>query len=180
MLKEKLFKLLFPDKVAEINNLIDLEKKHKDQLTSAFNTVQEVRDELIRYSHREESEITENDLFKYCLETLGVPMIDFSNVDNDGKPPHYLASLTDSERKDFIAHLETIYSDPKFQTVVSYIINLIGNYSIQKAEDDKMRNGKLGIIGIRTFMGEFINAHTEYNDQKKPVEGFDPLAVMPE
>lgn len=188
MLKEKLFKLLFPAKYSyiknqeyELENLKELESKHKEQLSRAHELVKEIGHELGEYrKSTKEFGVTESEFMEYCLKTLGVPVLDFSNVDDDGKPPHYLANLTDAERKDWIAHLETIYADPKFQSVVSYVINLIGNYSLQKAEDEKMRNGKLGIIGIRTLMTEFINAHTEFSEQKKPREGFDPLAVMSE
>lgn len=123
---------------------------------------------------------SEAEIMQYCLKTLGVPLINFADVDSEGKPPSYLDGLKPEQRKDFIAHMEAMYADEKFQAVVAYVINLLGNHSIQVAEDDKMRNGKIGIIGIRTLMGEFISAHQEYVDSKKSVEGFDPLATMPE
>lgn len=181
MLKEKLFKFLFPKKAAEIEDLFSRE-------IEALHLSNEYRDRFLRLSKeldhlkRKESttKLTEDQFMQYCLDTLNVPWLNFANVDDAGRPPHYLAGLTPEARKDFVAHMESMYADEKFQTVVSYVINLIGNHSIQKAEDDKMKNGKIGIVGIRTLMSEFINAHKEYVDSRKSGDDFDKLAIMPE
>ncbi len=168
-MKEKLFKLLFPEK----EKLLRVKENAIENYLDEINCLNDEIDKLEVYSP------TVADLMKFCTESLGIPFIDFANIDEDGKPPHYLSGLTDAARKDFIARMESIYTDDKFQIVVSYVINLLGNHAIQKADDDKMRNGKIGIIGIRTLIGEFLQAHREYADSRKPVEGFDPLEVMP-
>lgn len=107
--------------------------------------------------------------------------MDFSNVNDEGKPPHYLAGLSDKERKNFIANMESIYSSEQFKTVINYVINLIANYSFQKEPDEsKIRNGRYAVIGIRTLMSEFERVHSEFLDSKKKVDDFDPLSIMPD
>lgn len=137
----------------------------------------ELRGEVFKLENKK---VTQEQVMQWCLDTLGVRFIDFSNVNADGQPPHYLDDLSPEARKEWIAGLNSIYTDPKFQKVVAYTINLIGNHAIQKAEDDNMKNGKIGIIGIRTLMTEFMQSHDEFVDSKKPDEEFDPLATMPE
>lgn len=178
MLKEKLFKLLFPSKAIVMDDMDRIIKKNIDQIWDLRQEVESLQS--LRLEATEPAEPTQSQFMDYCLKTLGLPYIDFANVDENGRPPHYLSGLTDAQRKDFIGHMESIYADEKFHKIVSYVINLIGNHAIQKAPEEQMRNGKIGIIGIRTLMAEFINAHQEFTDSKKPVEGFDPLAIMPE
>lgn len=170
-------------KVEELENVISKLQKRSDTLSFIEKNVLGLEDgeDVVRYIKQIlEWTPTEEAYFEHCIETLGIPFIKFSEVDNEGKPPHYLADLNDVARKDFIAHMESIYNDEKVKTVLSYVINLIGNHSMQKADDDKMRNGKIAIIGIRTLWSEYIQAHQEYVDSKKPVEGFDKLAILPE
>lgn len=174
-----LFKLLFPRKFKQLEILKVISHADQESAVSLREENGKLRRELITEKKKNE-EITLEEVVQYCMNTLGIPWIQFSEVDEDGKPPHYLEGLSESERKDFIAKLESIYTDDQFQTVISYVINLIGNFAIQKADDDQMKNGKIGIIGIRTLLSEFIEAHQEYVDSKKPVEGFDPLATLPE
>lgn len=175
MLKDKLFKFLFPKKYERLE-YVTLQRS--DLSAEVMKLSSEVN--KLRLRVRVDDSISESEFMQYCLQTLNIPWLNFANVDDDGKPPHYLAGLTTEARKDFVAHMESMYADEKFQTVVSYVINLIGNHSIQKAEDDKMRNGKIGIVGIRTLMSEFINAHKEYVDSRKSGDDFDKLAILPE
>lgn len=166
VMKNRLHKFLFPNKVKEIEVL-------KKNLASEI--AKEHVEKLITRAPTEES------LVQYCLKNLGIPVITaFSEVDSEGDIPHYLAEMNSDERKNFIAHLETIYTDDKFQTIVSYVINLIANYAIQKADKDKMHNGRMAIIGVNTFIHEFKKAHDEYVDSRKQEDTFDPLAVLPE
>lgn len=161
-MKEKLFKLLFPKKYVEMKDLKritdeNIERRMKEAIKSKF-TVEDL-----------------------VCQSLGLPTgIDFSNVDNEGMPPHYFKGLSDEQRKLWIGDLETIYANDKFQTVVKYVINMIGNHGIQKAPDDKMRNSKIAIIGIRTLLTELKTAHEEFSATTPGEGGFDPLATMPE
>jgi len=109
-----------------------------------------------------------------------LPM-DFSNVNDEGKPPHYLAGLTDKARKNFISNMESIYSSEQFKTVINYVINVIANHSFQKEPDEsKMRNGRYGVVAIRMLMAEFERVHSEFLDSRKKVDDFDPLSIMPD
>ncbi len=174
-MKEFLFTLLFPKKNRYLNQAKIDHDYYEDELRKRNELIRELRDKL---DEVKKPVGTMEDLMR---ASIGLPMIDFANVDNDeGKPPHYLEGLTDDQRKNFIASMETIYVDEKFQKVVSYVINLLGNHSIQKADEDKMRNGRLGIIGIRTLTAEFLKAHNEHVSAKKKDEGFDPLGILPE
>ncbi len=150
MIKEKLFKLLFPRKFNYINIL---EKK---------NDFLEVINE-------------------HKPQTRPLIDLDFSNVDDSAKPPHFLKEMTEDARKNFIADMETIFTDERFQIVVSYVINMLANHSFQvEPDENKMRNGRYAVIGIRTLMKELENMHNEFQDLKKKPDDFDPLETIPE
>lgn len=177
MYKKRLFKRLFKKDFEVMEQQQATIKALVERVSSLEKLLEKKETELIKEYNRP---ISQEDVVKWCVKTLGMTFIDFANIDEDGKPPHYLDKLTPEERKNWVAHLETLYQDEKLQAVIAYVINLIGNHAIQKADDEHMRNGKIAIIGIRTFMGEIMQAHQEYLDIRKPTEEFDPLAVMPE
>lgn len=174
-----LFKVLFPQKKSEYEAHKILCRKNIEDIITLENKVEELGKQE---EWREKMFFkTPHDAFtRYCLEPLGIKSLSFADVDDDGYPPHYLAGLSEQERKHYVADLESIYTNEKFQKVVSYVINVIGNHAIQKAEEGQMRNGRIGIIGIRTLMGEFLQAHQEYVDSRKPEEKFDPLETLPQ
>lgn len=152
-MKEKLFKLLFPSKYEEIEFLIEDNEYLMDSI-----------------------EILKEEEPRGFLEPL-----DFFNVDGNAKPPHFLKDLNEDARKQFIATMEGMYSDEKFQKVISYVINVLGNHSFQVEPDEtKMRNGRFAVLGIRTLMKEFEKMHSEYVGSKKKVEEFDHLEILPE
>jgi len=122
---------------------------------------------------------TIDDFIEFSLTELGMPIIDYENVDNNGKPPHYLQGLTVEQRKYKIADLASIYNNGNFQEVIRYIINLLGNHSMQKASKDTMVNGRVGIIVMRTMMKEFKNAFNELSMNKKEGD-FNKFGIMPE
>lgn len=155
MLKEKIFKTLFPEKAQQITDL-----------QSVGSRIEELeRVERERPSMREE---------------LGLPFLDFSSADVDtSKPPHYLDGLDDASRKSYISHMETIYADKKFHEVINYVINLVANHSMFVSPEEKMRNGRMAIIGVRHVVEEFENAHKEFLESKNKDEDFDPLEITP-
>lgn len=106
--------------------------------------------------------------------------IDFANVDEFAKPPHFLANLTPEHRKNAIIRLETIYQDDWFIAAKNYVINVLGNYSFQvEPDENKMRNGRYAAIGVKTLMKEFEDAHSEFLASKKVEDEFDPLDILP-
>lgn len=150
MLKEKLFRLLFPGKAKTIDTLLE-------------------------------------DLLEYDMEVLKEKptgqfafQFDFTEVDEFGKPPHYLDGLTDEGRKHYLGNMESIYSDDRFHDVIKYCINLYGNKGMQVMPEEHMRDCRYAILGIKSVLEEFENAHTEFMNSKKQEEEFDPLAPLPE
>ena len=143
MLKEKIFKFLFPEKKELIEYLTDT---------------------------LEEKIMNVDNLFEF----------DFSEVDDFGKPRHYLDGLSETERGNYIAELESIYNNKRFKEVINYCINLIGNKTIQVVEEKDMFKGRYMILGTKKVLEEFENAHAEFINNKKGDESFDDLATLPE
>ncbi len=159
-MKEKLFKFLFPDKYNRL-------KSFEDTIYSDY-PIYKLQEEVKR-------------LNKMINEKNIVEPINFAEVDDTAKPKHFLADLTPEKRKNAIARLETIYQDDWFIKAKNYAINVLGNYSFQVEPDvNKMQQGRFAVIGIKTLMKEFENAHTEFIDSRKKDEEFDPLALLPE
>lgn len=177
MVKEKLFKFLFPKFYKQY-----IDRKDRIDILGEMVQTETRRNEGLQLRvRRSDEKPTFDKMFAAILMELGLPNgLDFADVDEDGKPPHYMHGLSDEGRKNYIARLESIYSDTHFNDVLKYVINVIGNHSIQKAPEDKMKNGKIGIIGIRTLLSEFAKAHDEYLQSRKDDVTFDPLATMPE
>lgn len=139
-------------------------KKYKNTIKELEHTIKELKSRSP----------TEQELMAY----FGIPIIDFYDVDDEAKPPHYLADLSDEARKNFIADMESMYVNEKFQNVVAYIINVLGNHSFQKASEENMKNGRYAAIGVRTLMAEFIKAHNEFTESKKIPDEFDEHEVI--
>lgn len=100
-------------------------------------------------------------------ESLGM-VVDFSEADKKTcLPPHYLDTLTTEERKNFVADMETIYTNDKFQSVVKYMINLFAFNITFKADKEQMKNNQMAVIGFRTLLREFDKMHSEFLEQKK-------------
>ncbi len=127
---------------------------------------------------------TPEEMENLMRRSLGLPYINFHDIEPDGKgndnPPHYLKGLDDQARKAYVAELAQIYKNDKFQAVVNYHINVLGNFSLQKAKDEDMRSGRIGIIALRGFRKEFEDANAEYQDTLKPEEEFDTHGILPE
>ena len=159
-MKEKLFKILFPGKF-EL-----LEAYEKD-----FN---------VRVAELEKKAKERPSMADLMRDSIGLPMIDFSNVNEYGRPPSYMSGLGEVERKNYIASLVAIYRDPKFQAVYNYVNNVLGNHTVQVFDDDKMKTGRYAIIGVKAFMKEFEKAISEHTTGVKSDEEWDPLAPIPE
>lgn len=116
--------------------------------------------------------------------SLGLPYIRFDNIEKDSKgndnPPHYLSGMNPDQRLSYLSEMSQIFKKPEFKEVLNYHINVLGNHSIQKAKDEDMRNGRIGIIAIRGFRKEFEDANAEYMDSLKDPEEFDKHATLPE
>ncbi len=172
-----LHKLLFPKKEKQMVDLLTAIAQMELNLPRELKERDKKIDEL-RYNN------TPNAMENIMRASLGLPYIRFDNVEDDGKgsdrPPHYLKGLSPEARQGFVAKLAQIYRTPEFQAVANYHINDLGNHAIQIANDENMRNGRIGIIAFRKFRQEFEQADKEYVDSMKDEEKFDKHAILPE
>lgn len=114
-------------------------------------------------------------------ESLGFS-VDYASADKDTcLPPHYLNLLSEEERENFIIDMETIHSNERFQQVVRYFINWFAMNAMYKADEEQRNNGRIAMLGFRSFLKEFDKMHTEFLSYKKSEDNdFDPLATLPE
>src|SRR5688572_14681345 len=115
---------------------------------------------------------TEADLMR---DIVGLPMIDYANVDAEGYPPHYLDGLSAEERKHIVADLAIIYDNPRFKNVITYLTNLFGNHAIRNKHKDEQNLGLYSMNGIKMVLEELRKAHLEHSERNQPEEKFDPL-----
>ncbi len=179
-----LHKLLFPEKERELKKLqIDSDTDRKDYI-AVHEVLMENRIEntALKSKIKELEENTPDKLENLMRASLGLPYIDFENIERDTEgndnPPHYLKGLDDDERKAYISQLAQIWKNDKFQAVLRYNINVLGNYTIQKAPDESMKNGRIGIIAIRGFRKDFEDAYAEYMESAKEPEDFNKFSVL--
>ena len=66
-----------------------------------------------------------------------------------------------------MAELARIGRDEYFNKMIDYTINVLGNYAIQKASDENMKNGRVGIIAIKMFRSFFSEVVAEDMENKK-------------
>lgn len=162
-MKEKLFQFLFPKQAA-------LMKKIHDSLADMMTLNDELKEEVTKRS----------DIGYLIDKILGGTVIDFANANSAGKPPHYLEGLSTEERKVWIANLTLLHQNKYLEAVVSYLVNLFGNNSLRKADPEAIKNGQIAIVAMDVLNQALVAAESEFIEQKKAVESFDPLAPLPE
>lgn len=113
-------------------------------------------------------------------DILGLPMLDFANVDKEGYPVHYLEGMSNEERKHYVAEMAIIYQNPKFITVTNYLINLFGNHAVRKPHPEEKNLGVYSMNGIKMMQNEFHKAFLEHSERNTPQDKFDPLATLPD
>lgn len=153
---------------------------NKNKLQDELDEAKIELDFYKKYTQGLEEKLNSKEHFEDLMrDSIGLPMIHFANVDETGKPPHFLEGLNEDQRKNFVADIAIMYKDEKFQQIFDYVINLLGNHAIQKADVNEMKNGQMAIVGIRTLRNEFNKLYNEYEASRKPPEEFDPLEVLP-
>jgi hypothetical protein len=143
--------------------------------------MQKLREKIFKLFFKKEKAELEFyiDYIKQIKAEWKLPDINYADTDDDGNPPHFLDNLSDTDRKNYIASLSSLYVDPKFKVVVDYTINKIANKSMHVVDEDNMRNGRYAIIGIRTLMNELKSLHHEFlNTSKRDKEDFDPFEIL--
>lgn len=177
-----LHKLLFP-KEEEKLRLKDTQCQFLER--SSKSLAERLQDVLVENKHLKREQKSPDKLENLMRMSLGLPYISFHDIETDAggndNPPHYLKGLDPEARKGFIAELASIYRSERFKAVMNYHINVLGNHSMQKAQDSDMRNGRIGIVALRGFRQEFEKANSEYQDTLDPdKEKFDPQEILPE
>lgn len=177
-MKDILHSILFPNKHIEIQNFRNVVIPG---LNSKINLLEEIVDSIKSEEYAKNTASMEDVVRK----SLGLPSINFVDLEDDGRgndrPPHFLKGLDSQSRQTFISELSQIYKNDKFKTVMEYHINDLGNYSLQVATDENMKNGRIGIIAFRKFRKHFEDAHAEYLESiENDNENFDRHSIMPE
>lgn len=162
-LKDKLFEKLYPEKQLEITNL--------NQVNSML--VQSMQ--AMETATKKEPTMAET-----LNKIIGMDILPMDNADAKGRPPLPYQDLEADGRKNYVAHLESIYQDDRFQEMYKYAINVFGNHALLSDKEDAINNGRIGIVVMKTFMTFFENAHSEFLDQKKSEEEFDEFETLPE
>lgn len=167
-MKEKLFKWLFPKEYEKRDKtIISLEEIIKQD-------GREITKLRIQVEQLKRSQPKMADLMR---DSLGLPTLDFSNVDKEGYPPHYLKGMTEKQRKSFIGELSAIHAKPEFQTVLNYWINMFGNHAIRNADKDP-QPGRYGINGVAMIRKSFEEANKEFVDSMQPEDEEDLLGNL--
>lgn len=112
-------------------------------------------------------------------ESLGI-LVDFSSVDDNGLPPHYLKGLNEDEHRNFIIDAERVYENKSYQAVARYMVNLFGTAAIYKEDKDQMKYGQVAVVAFNNLRKQFEDMHKEFLLLNQKKEEFDPLAVLPE
>lgn len=136
--------------------LIEKQKSHIDTLAHKIQML----NEKIRNARSPDAE-------EQFHKGLGMPFIDFDNVDEEGYPNHFLHGLSEAERRSAISRLNEFYTDPWFSKLTAYLKNLYGNYAVRKATTDNVKLGRFAIVGIRKLEQELENAHVEFSERRK-------------
>ncbi len=156
---------------------------NKNKIGELENKIGELEYEVKIYKKENERLKSKNESITFedmMRASIGLPMINFSNVDKKGLPPHFLEGLNEDQRKNFMLDVAGMYSNDRFQTIFDYAINLVGNHAIHKEDIEQIKMGQLAILGIRTVKNEFEKLFNEYESSKKLPEQFDPLDILPE
>lgn len=156
-IKDKLHRLLFPLKEAEIVSITELKVHLKDlekNLRDSKNTPSPSLSDLMR-------------------ETLGLVRLDFTNVDK-GITPHFLSSASKDKRTQYVNELHQIFQYEVWELMCKNHIDTQGNFSFRTADGElQMLAGRMSVNGIELIRQEVKRGHEEYLERSKPPEEFD-------
>lgn len=138
------------------------------------NRIKQLERELVAL--KKEPTPTMADLMR---DILGLPMVDFANVDSEGYPKHPADGMSKDERLAFMGELNRVYTNDAFKLLMEYWINMFGNHSVRNADKDA-QPARFSINGIAMLRKELETAHHEVVEASKEDEKFDTLAPLPE
>lgn len=149
----------------------------KDQGDIIFGLRVSVNEKISEIVHIKSRDPTES-----FMNLLGLPALDFSNIDKEGNPPDYLEGLSVEARKNYVADLEVVYAHEKFNRVMDYVVNVLGNHIVHKdtgePPQDRTKNGQMAIVGVKMIKRQLEKAHNEFMESKKVEEEFDEQEIL--
>ena len=171
--ENKLFKFLFPEKFRLLEN--------SEVLLQRADTLRKVREAIKTpqgadvIKHSEEiyrlSQLQKPSLADLMRDSLGLPMIDFVNVDESGLPKHPFKNLSDIERRSYVFSLDQVYTNRNYHEVMDYCINLLGNKAVLAQSEEARHTAGLGIVALKMFREIFKDAHDMAEEFKKNKDG---------
>lgn len=104
-------------------------------------------------------------------DSVGLPMIDF-NVGETGEPKHFLADLTEEQRKERITQLFYVFRNQTFKDCIDYWVNKFGNHALRRVSTDNLDTNLaiFSINGIAMIRKELEKAAVEYEAFTSPEE----------
>ena len=171
-MKDKLFKMLFPNKYADLAYFAG----ESDLMQNVIDAKESLIEKL-----EKQIEVLENqpepDMADLMRDIIDLPMVDFANVDSEGYPLHYLEGITDAQRKEKLEKLSNFHQSGTLQEVFDFWINQFGNHSVRKSSNENVYAGRFSINGVAMIRKDLARAHAEYNELLHPDVDFDEFEV---
>ena len=137
-------------------------------------TVQQEANEKLKKEIEELKKKPEVSLADLMRDNLGLAVLDFNTVKEDGIPPHFLDTDKKDLRELYINQLAQIYQLEVFHAMCKNHIDTQGNYSFRNADGDlQMLAGRMSVNGIRLIQKDVEKGFIEYQEGRKPPEEFD-------
>lgn len=178
-MKEKLFKILFPKKYQKILDLLDTQNNLIKIKWKYESHIEELKNQLNSVPIPQAEQPTMADLMR---DMLHLPMLDFSDVDAKGHPPHPLLSGTKEQQLQKQTRLAEVHRNDVFQEVMAYWINRFGNHALRKVDPSGLETkaGIFSINGITAIRKELERANMAVREGREPPEDFDENGVLSE
>jgi hypothetical protein len=159
------------------NRIIELESINKtleSDIVHIQNKFDQVNSEL-----EKKKNFSMADLMR---DMLHLPMLDFSDVDAKGHPPHPLLSGTKEQQLQKQTRLAEVHRNDVFQEVMAYWINRFGNHALRKVDPSGLETkaGIFSINGITAIRKELERANMAVREGREPPEDFDENGVLSE
>ncbi len=162
----KLHSILFPGKATQIFVL-------KSLLREQDSNVVDLQEENLRLIKESEDKKKES-LADLMRDNLKLTTLNFSNVEEDGAPRHFLDLEDKSKRTQYVNELYQISQFEVFHVMCQNHIDTQGNFSLRNSENwEQDLAGRFSINGISLIRNEVKRAYEEYMERSKPPEEFD-------
>lgn len=182
-MKQKLHRILFPRYENKVRSLVlEARNNKKDGDTKQtrinnLNILTRNQEEQIK-SFKEKELMPKPSMADLMRDMLGATPIDFTDVESDGLPKHFLESVTEKQHEMYIAQLHQISEMEVWHAMVKHHFDTQGNYIIRVAPDELASTFSRGTFnGISLLKNDVERGHQEYIDRSKPPDDFDKFSV---